>query len=400
MRRALGARVPLSGLRVLHCPTVVGGNPVGLARAERELGLESHVVVTDPPPFGFSADEILFRPGSTRLAREIRRWRLLLRAFREFDVVHFNFGTTIAPSYVPVDGANDGTLRSLYGLYARVTELRDLPLLKRAGKTVAVTFQGGDARQSDYCRATFEITYATEIPPEFAYDQRRRWKIAMFERYADHIYALNPDLLHVLPHRAEFLPYASVDPRNWQPFDREASDPPVLVHAPTDPAIKGTRFVRDAVERLREERVPLEYVQVEGLSQADARAALRRADLLVDQLLAGWYGGVAVEAMAMGVPVVCYLRESDLAVLPDKMRAELPVINATPATVNDVLKEWLTVRRSELREFGRRSRTFVERWHDPLRIAERVKRDYEESAARVRRPVKPTPQRRSPNSSR
>src|SRR5690242_3548815 len=40
-------------LRVLHCPTDVGGHPSGLARAERELGLDSHVVAFEDSPFRY-----------------------------------------------------------------------------------------------------------------------------------------------------------------------------------------------------------------------------------------------------------------------------------------------------------------------------------------------------------
>jgi len=81
--------------------------------------------------------------------------------------------------------------------------------------------------------------------------------------------------------------------------------------------------------------------------------------------------------MALGKPVICYIREGDLKFLPEQMRRDLPIINATPATLCDVLREWLTVRRHELREMGRRSRAYVERWHDPLQIATALKREYE-----------------------
>ena len=39
-------------------------------------------------------------------------------------------------------------------------------------------------------------------------------------------------------------------------------------------------------------------------------------DIIVDQLLAGWYGGFAVEAMALGKPVIAYLRAEDLTLIP------------------------------------------------------------------------------------
>jgi glycosyltransferase involved in cell wall biosynthesis len=114
------------------------------------------------------------------------------------------------------------------------------------------------------------------------------------------------------------------------------------------------------------------------------------ADLVVDQLLVGWYGGLAVEAMALERPVVAYLREEDLGFLPPDMRAELPVVSAEPATIYDVLKALLTTRRGELADLGRRGRAFVCRWHDPLRIAEELRADYEAAVASRRGRGAPT----------
>jgi glycosyltransferase involved in cell wall biosynthesis len=82
--------------------------------------------------------------------------------------------------------------------------------------------------------------------------------------------------------------------------------------------------------------------------------------------------------MALGKPVICYLRESDLKFIPEEMKREIPIIEATPETVYQVLKTYLTVRREELQQIGRNGRSYVENWHDPLRIAARLKKDYEE----------------------
>jgi glycosyltransferase involved in cell wall biosynthesis len=372
--------------RVLHCPTTVGGHPQGLAAAERRLGLESRSVAFAPDPYGYPVDEVLFEPGRGVLRWELRRWSFLREALRDYDVIHFNFGTTIAPTYVPRSARaltpNDPTaLGLIHGTYARLLELRDLPLLRRAGKTLVVTFQGGDARQGDYSKEHFEVSYATEVPVGFdsaEYDERKRWRISAFDRYAHHIFALNPDLLHVLPQRAKFLPYASVDINEWTPVIAEPGQQrPLVVHAPTDRHVKGTRFLDAAIEQLRVEGVDFEYVEVSGVTRSEARRVLERADLVVDQLLAGWYGGLAVEAMALGKPVLAYIREGDLAFVPTQMRADLPLIQARPDTVTDVLREWLTSRRGELPVQGRLARAFVERWHDPLRVAEETKAVYE-----------------------
>ena len=70
----------------------------------------------------------------------------------------------------------------------------------------------------------------------------------------------------------------------------------------------------EAADRLQREGVPFDLELIENLPNAEATRRYRDADLVVDQLLAGWYGGFAVEAMALGKPVIAYLRESDLHV--------------------------------------------------------------------------------------
>jgi glycosyltransferase involved in cell wall biosynthesis len=252
------------------------------------------------------------------------------------------------------------------------------------GKALFMTFQGDDARQGDYCRTHFEVTFASRVPADYyapASDAAKRRRITRIGRYADGIYALNPDLLHVLPVQARFLPYANVDPRVWQPSVPPDNALPVVVHAPTHRLVKGTDLIVQAVDRLRAEGERFEFVLIEGMSHEEARRAYARADFAIDQLFAGWYGGFAVELMALGKPVISYLREGDLGYLPAEMRGELPVINANPATLYEVLRDWLRAPPARLRERGIRSRAYVERWHDPLKIAARLKHDYEAALA-------------------
>ncbi len=370
---------------------MVGGHPAGLAAAERELGLESTAVVFSRPAFGYDADGVVWDDGDRPLVCELKRWRLLLRALRDFDVVHFNFGSTVAPQRIPADAPGVEIATSprdrAYRAYSRFLEQRDLPLLKRAGKAVFVTFQGDDARQGDVS-ARLRVNGASEAAPGHytpASDVDKRRRIAGFDRYADGIYALNPDLLRVLPPRARFVPYAHVDPRTWQPGQPPGRGRPLVLHAPTNREIKGTRFVLDAVSRLHAEGVEFDFELVEGLTQSELKARCARADLVVDQLLVGWYGGLAVEAMALGRPVVSYLREEDLTGVPREMREQLPLIRAEPSTIYGVLKEMLTTRRRDLAELGRRSRDYVVRWHDPRSVAQQLIADYEAAVRRVRR---------------
>jgi glycosyltransferase involved in cell wall biosynthesis len=375
-------------LRVLHARYNVGGHPQSLAEAERKLGLDSWCVSLEDTFRRIPTDEVLVEPDDGRLLLEARRWALLRRALRDYDVVHFNNGQSFFPPLQPLSAyAPDQPqlLRRAHYMYMRLLDMRDLALLRRRGKGIVVTYQGDDARLGGSWGtegSRFEIRLSEEIAYYTAEsDEWKRRLIAKIAAQADRTFYLNPDLAVSLPEAAEFLPYAHVDPRKWQPVEADRSGPPVVVHAPFRREVKGSEYVLEAVRRLQDEGVALEFILLEGRTRAEARQVFERADLLIDQLLLGWYGGIAVELMALGKPVIAHVREADLDVVPEEMRAEIPIIRATTETIYDVLREWLTERRDELPEVGRRGRAYVERWHDPLQIAARMKGVYEEIAS-------------------
>ena len=97
------------------------------------------------------------------------------------------------------------------------------------------------------------------------------------------------------------------------------------------------------------------------------RELIEQADLVVDQLLIGWYGGLAVEAMALGKPVLCYLRDDDLKrFVPFHDR--VPIVRTMKETLADDLGNLLR-NFSRWPEIGSAGRRFVEEWHDPMKIA-------------------------------
>jgi len=99
---------------------------------------------------------------------------------------------------------------------------------------------------------------------------------------------------------------------------------------------------------------------------------------MMDLLWAGGYGGAAVEAMALEVPVMAYIRQSDLRYIPQRFAADLPIIDVTADTLERTLEEWLDSP-ARLRERGKQSREFVIQHHDPLRIAATMKQRYEQA---------------------
>lgn len=365
-------------LKILHLPTTVGGNPQGLSKAEKELGFSSHTLCITQNYLAYNVDEIVLKGKNRRLTDELFIfWAAIKSLLRGYDVHHYNFGKSLSPArhYSKVSNFSKWKVFLYTDVYARVFELWDVKLAKLMGKTVLVTYQGSDARQSSYCRNNYPIHYFHDLKDDYdnQEDSFKRGRIKVFSKHADFIYSVNPDLLNVLPKRAKFTPYASVDYRDWKNIGvSENLEIPHIVHAPSNRTIKGTKFILDAFERLEEDNISFRYTLVENMPNPEACKVYETADLLVDQLLAGYYGGVAVELMSLGKPVICYMREEDMVHLPKEMWAECPIINSTPNDIYKVLKEWLLDKKDKLAEQGQKSRAYVEKWHDPQKIAQSI----------------------------
>ena len=127
--------------------------------------------------------------------------------------------------------------------------------------------------------------------------KRRRWN-AQCARWADKCFCLNPDLLQFVP-GAEFLPYASYGEIGRRQPAGGPERPLRVVHAPTKRAVKGTDIIMAASAALQASQ-PHELVIVENCPREEALRRYAEADVLVDQVRIGWYGGLAVEAMSMG----------------------------------------------------------------------------------------------------
>src|SRR5207245_5238597 len=137
-------------------------------------------------------------------------------------------------------------------------------------------------------------------------------------------------------------------------------------HAPSSRARKGTDHVVAACAQLD---VGLEIV--EGLDHREAFERYRRADVIVDQLNAGWYGVFAIEAMALGKPVVTFLHEEAVRRTEEAFGVRVPIVRATKDTLVDALRP-LVDSPEERRRLGAESRAYVERVHDADRVADRL----------------------------
>lgn len=108
--------------------------------------------------------------------------------------------------------------------------------------------------------------------------------------------------------------------------------------------IKGSPFVLDAIERLTAEGHAVTYTYIEGKASNEMRFYQAQADIVVEQLIYGWWGSTGVETMALGKPVVCYIRPSWKATFLETFpeHRDLPIVEADTKTIYDVLKKLVT----------------------------------------------------------
>lgn len=141
-----------------------------------------------------------------------------------------------------------------------------------------------------------------------------------------------------------------------------------VAHAPNTPELKGTRFLHQAIDTLQQEGLDITLDLVQGVSNDEVLDRFRSADVIFDQCLIGFHGYTALEAMAIGLPVLCFLREPALDLAEPET---CPIVNVTPSSIADELRTLCVEdrRRHELGEAGRR---YIEEHHSLDAVGARI----------------------------
>jgi hypothetical protein len=377
MRTLRRARYGDKSLRIAHAPSVVGGNSTTLSAALNQLGIPSLVVAYEDHRFGYKPDVVLWDKKSNILRRELIRVISTFRLALGYEVIHFNFGTTMAMPSMPVSKSQSTWTkfigREIHYYFSELLQWAEIILLSILKRRIVITFQGDDARQGDISTKLFDESIALHVGRDYyssRTDRIKRRRIKRLARISHQIYYVNPDLSHFLPSSAKFVPYCHTPVKNMAPKSQQTRPSCIqIVHAPSHRAAKGTNQIIAAIALLQREGINVELSLIENVQHSDIGDLLLSADLLIDQIFAGWYGGVAVEALCRGTPVMAYIREDDLVAIPKKMREELPILRVTAETLADEIKRFLLLSNEDLRKLIDTGVSFAVNWHDPEVVA-------------------------------
>lgn len=155
--------------------------------------------------------------------------------------------------------------------------------------------------------ATIDPIFAT---PE--YDLARRTRAQVAERHAEAIFnARNDQLSYLEGHTHPFLyfyPDAQFVDTTAKFDDTERI---VVVHAPSNPLLKGTDAVREAMARIAETHPNVEYRELIGVPHEQVLAALDEAHIALNEFYASVPGVFGVEALARRCVLVTSARSQD-----------------------------------------------------------------------------------------
>ncbi|MGZ8782665.1 MAG: glycosyltransferase family 4 protein [Gaiellaceae bacterium] len=288
--------------------------PWANAEALRRRGVDARLVVFERYRLHPEADWSLDRRGGLG-RRQLTQWVALARLLPMTDVFHFHFGLTLVPQSL------------------------QFPILRAARKKSVMHYLGSDIRG--------------KTPEQLAYGRK-----------ADAQVVGSYDALRWVP-EAEVIP-PGVDLSRIQPQPPSDRARPLIVHAPSSRRRKGSEHVIAAVEGL-----DADLELVEGLHHDEALQRYRAADIVVDQLNAGWYGLFAIEAMALGKPVVTFLHDEAVRRSEEAFGTRVPIVSATADTLRETLRP-LVADPARRRTLGAASRAYVEQVHDIERVADRL----------------------------
>ncbi len=323
--------------RVLHAPIEIAGQVGIMCRFLRQKGI---------PTVGYNHFQTYLNYHNGLIETDAFELQKIFEyALNYFEIFHFNYSYTFFEDHW------------------------DLPIIYDQGKKIIMHHRGGDVRFSNRARA-FKNYLNPYVNTDSSFpDEMIDLNLRKFSRYVSAAIVQDYELYHYV---SDYYTKVFVLPRLIDLRNKIAQYPstqqriPTIVHAPTDRDFKGSDVIERVIGQIKT-RFPLNYLLIQNSSHEETIRHYETADIVIDQILCGAFGNVSVEAMAMGKPVVAYVREDLIPTYP----GNLPIVSANPDTLESRLIE--LIKEPELRqELGRQGRKYVETYHSAPVVIEQL----------------------------
>jgi glycosyltransferase involved in cell wall biosynthesis len=330
----------------------VSGFSLRFKNGFNKIGVEADFYAPAGHIYGFRTDKLI-KYSENRLLRKIQKIALLTKMILKYDYFLF-----ISPSSL-------------------LKDFQDVRLLRKFGKTTMMLFTGCDLRIPE------KIAHYKWNPCSGCTQEYKDFVNCVIESKKKMIRHLEDtfDIIGAPFEAAGYLEkkyFNAIFPFDMDEFDQFVNDtyspsnPIRIFHAPSNPVYKGSKFIIETVEKLKLQ-YDIEFICLQNVPYEEYKKKLSNADLIIDQMLLGSYGSVAIEGLLMNKPVISYLRE-DIWNVVDK--DDCPIINANPDTLYSVLEEILKSP-AKLSPIIQRGRKYVEKYHKDTVVAHRFLEEFE-----------------------
>jgi len=326
-------------IKIFHGPVSVAGIGWNLAEGQRKRGYKSDCIVYDDDGQHQLYHRNLNFNKRGRLERIWLRFKLLTESLMAYNIFHFYSGQTLLPYHI------------------------DLPILRMFGKKILMTYCGSDIRLYEILlRSNPYIALINDGLNTRKYDRskkiRMRWQGLFIHRFTA------PRNLY--EHATAIIPARKVVDRPWlnnigfnsekspSLIDIKTSHFPRVIHAPSNPLLKGSVYVTKAVQELRARGLKFEFTELTFTPNQRVHEVIKESDIVLDQFILGGIGTLAFEGMGYGKPVISYIPEN----LLNKYMPDCPIHIATIENLTERLGELINDAEKRI-ELGRRGVEFV-----------------------------------------
>ncbi|HWX20980.1 MAG TPA: hypothetical protein VN578_13855 [Candidatus Binatia bacterium] len=334
-------------MKILHLPFNVASQISITVRGLRALGVQARGLARRFSPIqdysGIETMDWFGKPApASRLWRGLR-WRLkMMRLMAWADLIHWHWGGT--------------TWRGM-----------DLRLAAWLRKPRLVEFWGDDVRDPRVAsRDNPALARMYEQNPELTWPRSQSTQ-RMFGRFGFQClipgYELS-DYLDAGAFAGYYQTQACLMLEDYEPRYPDASQArPLVVHAPSDKAKKGTEAVLSTLDNLARTHT-FDFKLIHQIPRSQALKTVAECDLFLDQFTIGAEGLASHEALALGKPVVCFIKPALRPRYPDT----LPIVAADQTTLTEAIAPLLKNGRQR-HDLGIRGRQYIEQYHDARKVA-------------------------------
>ena len=296
-------------------------------------------------------DDYLTHPNSNIFLKARKIFEFISSASKECSIIHYH-GTNIF-------------FREIHHLY-------EGPIFKKANIPMLLTFGGGDVRRYKIANNLNPYFYRQN---SFFHDLKIKMRLNSWSKNIRFCATTE----EMFPHIEKYFEKVFIF---RQPADLEALKPkypdvsnkiPIILHTPTEPQVKGTKYVLETIDKLKKAGLNFEFKLKRNMTQEETHREISKCDIYLDELLTGGYGVTAIESMALGKPTISWVLKSIQEISPEG----LPIVSANPDNLEKKLTN-LILDPDQRYEIGIQSRKYVEKYHDLKKVTQDLIKVYQE----------------------